>query len=45
MLDAGYRGFVGIESGGKEGVSEEDAVVATRRILERVRTELAPEYQ
>ena len=45
VLDAGYRGFVGIESGGMEGVSEEEAVVATKRILERVREELAPHYQ
>lgn len=44
VLDAGYRGYVGIESG-SDVVSEEAAILATRRLLERVRDELAAVYQ
>ena len=43
VLDAGYRGFVGIEHEG-ERVGEEEGIRATQRLLERVRTELSPEY-
>jgi sugar phosphate isomerase/epimerase len=40
VVDAGYRGFVGIEyEGGK--LSEADGVLATKRLLERVRDELS----
>jgi sugar phosphate isomerase/epimerase len=40
VLDAGYRGFVGIEyEGGK--LSEPDGIRATKQLLERVRAELA----
>jgi L-ribulose-5-phosphate 3-epimerase len=43
VLDAGYRGYVGIEyEGGTH--SEEEGIFATKRLLERVRTELAPQY-
>lgn len=43
VLDAGYRGFVGIEyEGGK--LSENDGVAATKKLLERVREKLTPEY-
>ena len=40
VLDAGYRGWVGIEYEGK-GLPEPDGIVATKILLERVRTELA----
>jgi len=40
VLAAGYHGFVGVEyEGGK--LSEEEGIHATKRLLERVRTELA----
>jgi sugar phosphate isomerase/epimerase len=43
VLEAGYRGWVGIEyEGGK--ISEDDGVAATKALLERVRAELAPAY-
>ena len=40
VLDAGYRGWVGIEYEGG-GLGEREGIVATRRLLERVREELA----
>lgn len=40
VLAAGYHGYVGIEYEGSE-LSEPDGIVATLRLLERVRTELA----
>ena len=40
VLDAGYRGFVGIEYGGNH-LSEPDGIRATKRLLERVRSELS----
>jgi L-ribulose-5-phosphate 3-epimerase len=40
VIDAGYRGHVGIEYSG-ERLSEPDGVRATKKLLERVRTELA----
>lgn len=42
VLDAGYRGWVGIESEG--GQDQYEGVRATKDLLERVRTELTPEY-
>ena len=40
VKDAGYRGYVGVEyEGGK--LSEEEGIKATKRLLERVRDELA----
>jgi sugar phosphate isomerase/epimerase len=42
VLDAGYRGFVGIEYEGSK-LSEPDGIKATKALLERVRAELAPE--
>lgn len=39
VKDAGYSGFVGIEYEGG-GASEKDGILATRRLLERVRDEL-----
>ncbi|UCD24143.1 MAG: TIM barrel protein [Gemmatimonadota bacterium] len=43
VLDAGYRGYVGIEYEGDD-LSEPDGIRATKALLERVRNELAPEY-
>ncbi len=40
VIDAGYRGFVGIEYEGSK-LTEEDGVIATRRLLETVRAELS----
>lgn len=39
VLDAGYRGYVGIEYSGR-GLSEPDGIRATKKLLERVRGEL-----
>jgi sugar phosphate isomerase/epimerase len=44
VLDAGYRGFVGIEYEG-EHLSEEDGTAATKALLERVRAQLDGEYR
>jgi L-ribulose-5-phosphate 3-epimerase len=44
VLDAGYRGYVGIEYEGDE-LGEPEGVLATKSLLERVREELAPEYR
>lgn len=44
VLDAGYRGFVGIEyEGGKIG--EAEGIMATKKLLERVREQVAAEYK
>jgi L-ribulose-5-phosphate 3-epimerase len=43
VLDAGYRGYVGVEYEGPE-LSEPDGIMATKALLERCRTELAPSY-
>lgn len=43
VLDAGYRGYVGIEFEGGQ-IPEAEGVLATKRLLERVRTELEPIY-
>jgi sugar phosphate isomerase/epimerase len=43
VLDAGYRGHVGIEWEGG-GLSEIEGILATKRLLERVRDNLAAEY-
>lgn len=40
VKDAGYRGYVGIEYEGGQ-LSEMDGIIATRKLLERVREELA----
>ena len=40
VLDAGYHGFVGIEYEGSQ-LSEHEGILATKRLLERVRTQLA----
>jgi hypothetical protein len=43
VLDAGYRGYVGIEYEG-DGLSEEDGIMATKKLLEKVRKELSSQY-
>jgi len=43
VLDAGYRGFVGVEWEGRE-LSDIEGVRMTKALLERVREELAPDY-
>jgi sugar phosphate isomerase/epimerase len=40
VIDAGYRGYVGIEYSGNR-LSEPDGIRATKKLLERVRTDLA----
>lgn len=43
MLDAGYRGYVGVEYEGGD-LSESDGIKATKKLLEKCRTELAKNY-
>jgi L-ribulose-5-phosphate 3-epimerase len=43
VLDAGYRGHVGIEYSG-DRLSEPEGISATKRLLERLRAELAKTY-
>ncbi len=43
VLDAGYRGWVGIEYEG-DALGEADGILATKGLLERVRADLAPKY-
>jgi L-ribulose-5-phosphate 3-epimerase len=43
VLDAGYRGYVGVEyEGGK--LSEDDGILATKKLLIKVRDQLAGDY-
>ena len=44
VLDAGYRGYVGIEYEGSV-LSEPDGIRATKALLERVREQLAGDYE
>jgi hypothetical protein len=43
VLDAGYRGHVGIEYSG-DRLTEPEGIHQTKRLLERVRAELAKSY-
>lgn len=43
VLDAGYRGFVGIEYEGSQK-SEDEGILLTRDLLVRLRDKLAPDY-
>ena len=43
VLEAGYRGYVGIEYEG-DGLAEPEGIRATKRLLEKVRTELTPAF-
>jgi L-ribulose-5-phosphate 3-epimerase len=46
VLDAGYRGYVGIEfEGAKKPQEEAPGIKATKKLLETVREELAPKYK
>jgi hypothetical protein len=42
VLDAGYRGYVGIEYEGE--ISEPDGIRATKALLETTRDQLVDEY-
>ena len=44
VLDAGYRGYIGIEYEG-EKLSEPDGIRATKVLLERLRAELTSDIQ
>jgi len=44
VLDAGYRGYVGIEYEGPN-LSEPEGIIATKKLLERVREQLAAAYE
>lgn len=44
VLDAGYRGYLGIEYEGSQ-IPERDGIAKTKALLERVRTELAASYK
>lgn len=41
VIDAGYKGYVGIEYEGSK-ISEPDGIKATKKLLEKVRVELSP---
>lgn len=44
VVEAGYRGFIGVEyEGGR--LSEDEGILATKRLLEKVRTELTAEMK
>ena len=43
VLDAGYRGFVGVEYEGSK-LSEEEGIMASKKLLEQVREKLAHSY-
>jgi sugar phosphate isomerase/epimerase len=42
VLDAGYRGYVGIEFEGADNLTEDEGIRATQVLLESIRDELAP---
>lgn len=44
VLDAGYRGWIGVEYEG-ESMSEVDGILATRRLIEKVRKSLPSEQE
>ena len=44
VLDAGYRGYVGIEYSGNE-LSEPEGIRATKKLLERMLAEFTPHYK
>ena len=44
VLDAGYRGYVGIEYSG-DVLSEPDGIRATKKLLERMLAEFTPQYK
>lgn len=44
VLDAGYRGYIGVEWEGREPASQPEGVKLTKALLVRLRDELAPNY-
>jgi L-ribulose-5-phosphate 3-epimerase len=44
VLDAGYRGYIGVEWEGREPASQPEGVKLTQALLLRLRDELAPNY-
>jgi L-ribulose-5-phosphate 3-epimerase len=44
VLDAGYRGYIGVEWEGREPASQPEGVKLTQTLLLRLRDELAPNY-
>lgn len=44
VLDAGYRGYIGVEWEGREPASQPQGVKLTKALLERLRDELTPDY-
>ncbi len=44
LLTSGFRGWVSVEYEG-DGLTEDEGVAETKRLLEAVRAELAPEYE
>lgn len=44
VLNAGYRGYVGIEYEGTR-LGEPEGIVATKKLLEKVREELSPQFR
>lgn len=44
VLDAGYRGYIGVEWEGRDPESQVEGVKLTQALLERLREELAPRY-
>jgi sugar phosphate isomerase/epimerase len=44
VLDAGYRGHVGVEWEGRVPENQAEGIRLTKTLLERVRSELAPQY-
>jgi L-ribulose-5-phosphate 3-epimerase len=44
VLDAGYRGYIGVEWEGREPASQPEGVKLTQALLLRLRNELAPNY-
>jgi L-ribulose-5-phosphate 3-epimerase len=45
VLDAGYRGYVGVEWEGRSPENQAEGVRLTKALLERVREELTPQYR
>jgi hypothetical protein len=43
LLGGGFRGYASIEYEG-DGLTEDEGVAGTKRLLERVRAELTPEF-
>lgn len=44
VLDAGYRSYVGIEFEGK-GMTQPEGIIATKKLLERVRDPCKDQYK